>query len=356
MKKRLFRVCGLITICTLLLCCCDLLNSMNGNNTPPDEEEAPGTPTGLAVSGTPTKNSISLLWSAVSGAEGYRLYRDTSQAGSYTKMGSDITGTSYTDTGLSSNTTYYYEVSAYNDKGESSKSAALEAKTASDGGCPSDHDGKTYVAKIGETSYTDVGFPAVPDDARFFSYGPVYVGSDNYLYYGSGIPNKHFVKDNNVPAIPTNTEFFSSDKYNSGIYFYLAGTKIYSCDSNDIGPAWTEIANCVVPSNTKFFNVANRMAFCVDTNGTVRIFHTQNDSSWQVRSFLAIPTNAIAFYGKNQNDASYADSTGKVYHYNNDAYYAVNVPSIPVSARAFIHDGSLYVSPLNSESVTYIDP
>jgi len=329
---------------------------MDGNNNPPDEEEAPSTPTGLAVSGTPKKDSISLVWSAVSGADGYRLYRAASQTGSYSKVGSDIAGTNYTDAGLSSNTTYYYEVSAYNDKGESDKSAAVEAKTVSDGGGPSEHDGKTYVAKIGDTKYTDVGFPLVPEDARFFSYGPVYVGSDNYLYYGSCVGNKHFVKDNSVPEIPANAEFFSSDKYNSGIYFYLAGEKIYSCNRNDANPAWTEVANCVVPSNTKFFNVAQRMAFCVDTNGTVRIFHTQTSYSWEERSFLAIPINAIAFYGKNRNEASYADATGKVWHNNNDTYVAVDVPSIPVDARAFIHDGSLYVSPLNSVAVTYIDP
>lgn len=349
MKKSLCVVLAGIILCSVLFWSCDLFGD---GDDPPDGNEAPDTPSGLAVSGTPTADSIMLTWLAVSDALGYRLYRASSSGGSYSKVGSDIAGTTATDTGLTANTPYYYKISAYNNNGESTKSSALEATTAAVGG---GHDGKTYVAKIGDTSYTDVGFPDVPDDARFFTFGPVYVGSDNYVYNASSIPNKHFSKNTKVPVIPADAEFFSSDKYNSGIYFYIAGTKLYYCNENDATPAWT-VVDSNVPANTKFFNVAQRLAMCADTSGGVRVFNYQTDYSWSTRSFLTIPASATTFYGKNRNVAAYADAAGVVYLFDGTAYTAANVPAVPVGVRTFSYEGNPYVSPLNSEAVMYIGP
>jgi chitinase len=86
----------------------------------------PPTPTGLAVTGT-TSSSVSLSWSASSGATGYNVYRGG------TKVGSP-TGTTFTDTGLTASTTYSYTVSATNSAGESAKSGAVSATTNGTGG------------------------------------------------------------------------------------------------------------------------------------------------------------------------------------------------------------------------------
>ncbi len=72
------------------------------------------------VSTTPTKvaaasasySSIRVSWSAVSGAAGYQVYRATSSTGTYSLAGT-VTGTSFTNTGLSTGTTYYYKVRSY---------------------------------------------------------------------------------------------------------------------------------------------------------------------------------------------------------------------------------------------------
>jgi len=94
---------------------------------------APASPTGLAVS-SPTASSLTLSWNAVTGASGYRLYRAATSGGSYSQIGSDITsGTTYTNTGLAANTTYYYKVSAYNLIDESAQSAAVSGKTSASG-------------------------------------------------------------------------------------------------------------------------------------------------------------------------------------------------------------------------------
>jgi fibronectin type 3 domain-containing protein len=55
---------------------------------------------------------IKLTWSAVSGRSGYEVWRATSADGEYTLIKS-ITSTKYTNTGLTTGTTYYYKIRAY---------------------------------------------------------------------------------------------------------------------------------------------------------------------------------------------------------------------------------------------------
>jgi len=82
---------------------------------PPD---APGNLT----FGTVTSSSIELNWSDNSDNEdGFRIYRSTSIGGDYSPVGTTTAeATSFNNTGLTSNTTYYYRVYAYNTGGSSS--------------------------------------------------------------------------------------------------------------------------------------------------------------------------------------------------------------------------------------------
>ncbi|MFD0073335.1 chitinase [Streptomyces sp. NPDC127166] len=83
---------------------------------------APATPAGLAA-GSVTTSSVALSWSAVSGATGYKVYRDGANP-------QTVSGTSTTITGLTADTAYQFQVSATNAAGESAKSAAVTARTA----------------------------------------------------------------------------------------------------------------------------------------------------------------------------------------------------------------------------------
>ncbi|MGC3991192.1 MAG: polysaccharide lyase family protein [Chthoniobacteraceae bacterium] len=78
---------------------------------------APGTFTATALQTTST-GSVTLNWSAVSGATGYVLQRATASAGPYTLIYTTASLTA-TDTGLTANTTYYYQVAATNSGGTS---------------------------------------------------------------------------------------------------------------------------------------------------------------------------------------------------------------------------------------------
>ena len=80
----------------------------------------PSAPANLRMTAR-TRTTISLAWDAVSGAEGYRLYRNGVQIYNGTAV-------SYIDTGLSAETTYAYAVEAFN-SGGASTSVTLEATT-----------------------------------------------------------------------------------------------------------------------------------------------------------------------------------------------------------------------------------
>ncbi|MER6467453.1 chitinase [Streptomyces collinus] len=86
----------------------------------------PAAPGGLSVSGT-TSSSVSLSWSAVSGATGYNVYRDGTKV-------TAVTGTSATVTGLAASTSYSFQVTATNAAGESAKSANVTGTTTATGG------------------------------------------------------------------------------------------------------------------------------------------------------------------------------------------------------------------------------
>lgn len=60
-------------------------------------------------------NKVKLTWSGVDGATGYRIYRSTSKTSGFTKIKSITTNSkvTYTNSGISCGTQYYYKVRAY---------------------------------------------------------------------------------------------------------------------------------------------------------------------------------------------------------------------------------------------------
>jgi hypothetical protein len=89
----------------------------------------PPAPTGLTATGS-TADSVSLSWNVIWSAK-YKVYQSTEENGTYTQVGGEIpSGTTiYTDAGLTSNTTYWYKVSAVNASGEGAQSTAISKKT-----------------------------------------------------------------------------------------------------------------------------------------------------------------------------------------------------------------------------------
>ena len=92
----------------------------------PASTSVPASPTNLTA--TAGNAQVALTWTASSGATSYNIYRSTTQGGEgSTAYKTGLTSTSFTDTGLTNGTTYYYQVTAVNSAGESGKSSEVSA-------------------------------------------------------------------------------------------------------------------------------------------------------------------------------------------------------------------------------------
>ena len=87
---------------------------------------APGTP--VATSGDA---QVSIAWTASAGAASYEVKRAEISGGPYVTIASGVTGTVYTDAGVSNGTTYYYVVTAIGAGGESPASGEVSATPVS---------------------------------------------------------------------------------------------------------------------------------------------------------------------------------------------------------------------------------
>jgi len=87
----------------------------------------PDVPTGVTASAG--DKQVGLSWNASTGATSYHVKRSMTTGGPYTQVAAPTTN-SYSDTGLTNGTTYYYVVSAVNAGGESGNSTEVNAKPA----------------------------------------------------------------------------------------------------------------------------------------------------------------------------------------------------------------------------------
>src|SRR5207302_1784031 len=81
----------------------------------------PATPTGVTATAK-SSSSITVSWTASTGAAWYQVYNSTSPSGPFTKFGG-TSGTSLVIWGLHPSTTYYFEVRASNTGGTSALSS-----------------------------------------------------------------------------------------------------------------------------------------------------------------------------------------------------------------------------------------
>jgi autotransporter-associated beta strand protein len=101
----------------------------SGNSTVATTATLAAVPAGLTA--TAGNGQVALSWSASSGATGYNVKRSTVSGSSYVTIAGNTAATSYTDTGVTNWTTYYYAVSALNAGGEGANSLQAAAQPQS---------------------------------------------------------------------------------------------------------------------------------------------------------------------------------------------------------------------------------
>src|SRR5512143_2013800 len=91
-----------------------------GSSTPPPTP--PSAPTNLVA--TAGNSTVGLIWTAVSGAASYNVYRGsaTGVLGTKTKIATGLLNAAFDDSTVTNGTTFFYQVTAVNANGESSGS------------------------------------------------------------------------------------------------------------------------------------------------------------------------------------------------------------------------------------------
>lgn len=147
----------------------DAANNVSAQSAPLNTQTAfdttpPSTPTGLQTSGQ-TDTSISLSWTPATdnvGVSGYNVYRGNT-------LITSTVGTSYTDSGLSVNSSYTYRVQAYDSSGNNSvQSTPLTASTLPDTTPPSSP--TNLVSGSQATTTVDLSWNAATDDVAVTGY------------------------------------------------------------------------------------------------------------------------------------------------------------------------------------------
>lgn len=110
-----------------------------------------GTPGSPAAAGTST--NIGLTWTTVSGATSYNIWRSTT-TGQELRYAAGVTGTSFTDYGITLGVTYYYKISAVSPLGQGSKSSEVSAVAQSPPAIP------TGLAAVGTVGGSYVSWTA----------------------------------------------------------------------------------------------------------------------------------------------------------------------------------------------------
>jgi len=126
----------------------------------------PAIPTNLIATAA-SANQINLTWDYISGATSYDLYRATSYSGVYSYIAAP-TSTSYADSGLATNGTYYYKVQAVSSAGSSGYSAIAYATTTNSNGVPSTPTNLT--ATVASSSQINLTWDAISGATTYYIY------------------------------------------------------------------------------------------------------------------------------------------------------------------------------------------
>jgi fibronectin type 3 domain-containing protein len=143
-------------------------------------------PTGLTA--VPGNMKVSLTWTASTGAASYNVYRGTSPGGEGANaVATGVTTTSFTDTGLTNGATYYYQVTAVNSGGESTRSGEVSAAPVAPPSTP------TGLAVTAGNTQIRLNWIASPGAASYNIYRGTSPGGEGATPIATGLTTTSFI-------------------------------------------------------------------------------------------------------------------------------------------------------------------
>jgi hypothetical protein len=147
--------------------------------------DIPDTISNLKTSGGDSK--VDLTWNAVTDATSYTVKRSTTAGGPYTTIATGITGTTYTDTGVTNGTTYYYVVTAIvnGSEGWNSNEASATPQASTDPNQPTGNKAFLVISMVtGERKEYEMTTDKINDFIAWYNSkaasGPTYVIEKDY--------------------------------------------------------------------------------------------------------------------------------------------------------------------------------
>ena len=129
------------------------------------------------------QNAVELTWPEVTGADRYELWTWTS-AGGWQQIGGDnLTATTYNHSGLTTGTTYFYQIRAVNAAGQTSPWSDRVSATV-----PASLPAPVVTATAAEGEI-ELGWPAVADAARYQLWA--WTSAGGWQPLDDGQPDRH---------------------------------------------------------------------------------------------------------------------------------------------------------------------
>ena len=258
-----------------------------------------GTPTITSITST-NATSAKISWSSVSGATKYYIYRASSiSSGSYSLV-STTTSTSYTNSGLTSGSTYYYRVAAYK-SGLGNKSQPAGVKLSFSApvitkACPT---GTTSVSLSWDKVYNATGYYVYRSTSSSGTYSKIATVSGT-SYSNSGLTSG-------------TTYYYKVAAYNSSSTSSLSGYKSVMPTSCQTPTIYYGTANSTNSITIKWTNVPNATSYYVyrssSASGTYTKIATVNRTSYNNTGL----SSGTTYYYK---VVAYNSSTGKTSPYS----------------------------------------
>ena len=202
-------------------------NSKEANAIPNPPAQIPPVPTGLQA--TPADSQVNLTWNASAGATEYPVMRATVSGGPYTQLFQPTTP-SYSDTGLTNGTTYYYVVAAENTAGQSANSAEVSATPSTTNTIP----------------LAPTGVVANAGNMQVMLTWNASAGATSYQVKRATVNGGPYTQ---TGASPTTTSFTDTGLTNGTTYFYV----IVASNTAGLSPNSAQVS--AIPSSTSGTNV-----------------------------------------------------------------------------------------------------